>query len=133
MLMFRKPVQCNCFVYYGIIASEGEVTSAMRRMKVKLSIDDFIHQQGLDYRRIGNAEKSAKFVIGRELYEQKAFTHMKLDVNDNSAVMYHNTGIPIKVSLSVKEKYDISNKIYKIGFFNLTEYYLVHNYEFNEI
>ena len=131
--MFKKPIQCNCFVYYGIIASEGELKSAMKRMNKK-DLYAFIFGNGLSYQRVGNAKKSAKYLIGKEIFSKYAFTHMRLyfDENDNLSLTDQNN-TPFTTKLSKNEELEISRKIYNLGFFNLPAYYMIHNYDFNEI
>ena len=132
--MFRKPIQCNCFIYFGIIVSEGEIKTAMKRLHKNDDIYAFIFGNNLQFQRIGNSKKSSKYVIGKELFGQYAFTQMKMDFDENNNLkLVQANGTPINILLSPEEKKQVTKTIYSLGFFNLTGYYLFHNYEINNI
>ena len=132
--MFRKPIQCNCFIYFGVIVSEGELKTAMKRMHKNDDVYAFIFGNGLQFQRIGNSKKSSKFIIGKEIYNQYAFTSMKLNFDENNQLeLLHNNGIPINIQLDKDTQQEITKKIYALGFFNLTGYHMIHNYETNNV
>jgi len=132
--LFLKPVQCNCFIYFGVIVSEGEIKSAMKRLKHKSDdIYGFVFSKGLQFQRIGNSKKSARFVIGKEIFDWYAFTQMELSFDNDNINLLNRSGNPINVRLSQKEQHDITMKISALGFYNLTNYYMIHNYEINNV
>ena len=127
-------MQCNCFIYFGIIASEGDLRSAMRNMHKKNDIDAFIFGNNLQYQKIGNAKASSRYIIGKEIYHQYAFTAMNIQYDEKHHIsLLDQNGKAIKIFLDKQDEQEITKKIYSLGFFNLTGYHLIHNYEINEI
>jgi hypothetical protein len=128
--MFLQPIAINVFVYFGIVVSEGELHVAMKRLG-EHDVYAFIYSHGLEYKRIGNSEKSNRFIVGKEIRAEYSFSYMKLDVSDGLSLC-DNNNTPFDIRLSDNEELEVKQKLYQTGFLGLSNYYLAFNYDKNE-
>lgn len=132
--MFKKQIQCNCFVYYGIFTTVGEIERAMKRFKHNGDVYTYVFSSGLEYKRVGSDKNSNELIVGLPLDQKQNFIAMKINKDQNNdIILQHKDGSNIKTKLTYEEENEINKKIYKLGFFGKPEYYIFHNYTFNEI
>lgn len=124
------PVTVNCFLYYGVIVSIGEVHTAMKRVVNNDDMYAFIYGHGLAFKRIGDAMTGASLVIGQELFAQAKWTGIRFyaDADGLPAVSSLN-GTKIKAHLTLNEERDITRKLCELGFVRAPGYILTHNYD----
>ena len=126
--MFIQPIAINVFVYYGIIISEGELKTIMKRQGMN-DVYAFVYSNKLQYKKMGNASKGNQYVIGKEIYSCYGFNYMNLQ---DGVKLTDKNNLPFTVKLSMEEEFEVKEKLYKPGFFNIADYYLVFNYDKNE-
>lgn len=119
----------TCFYYYGCVLPLAEITSLMVQYK-KNDPYCFILDQGLQYRRVGEVEKTYRIVIGKEiaLFTDKNPYH--LDKNNPYTEMYQDDIHTYRIKK--KDKMDIANKLLLVGCYNIPKYYATYNYSLED-
>lgn len=124
------PVTVNCFLYYGVIVSIGEVHTAMKRVVTNdKDLYDFVYGHGLAFKRIGDEMTGASLVIGRELFAQAKWTGIRFHGNaDGVPTVSSLNGTTVKAHLTLNEERDVTRKLCELGFVRAPGYILTHNY-----
>lgn len=127
---FVKKVQVNCFLYFGVLVSIGEVHTAMHRVVNKDDeIYTFVYSKGLNFKRVGDAAKGATLLIGRELFVQDGWTGIRLFTSaDGRTTVRSLSGAPVDTNLGDLGEADVTRRLAQLGLVRTPAYILAHNY-----
>ena len=128
--MLMQPISINLFVYYGIIVSDGELQTIMKRHESK-DMYLFIYGHKLEYKCLGNSKRGSRYVIGKEIYAKYAFDYMNLSTSEGLKFCDEND-VPFETKLSAEQEFKVKQKLHALGFFNIANYHLVFNFDKNK-
>lgn len=129
-MAFVKKVQVNCFLYFGVLVSIGEVHTAMHRV---VNQDDeiytFVYSKGLAFKRVGDARAGATLLVGRELFVQDSWTGIRLFTSAEGYTTVRSlNGALVNTKLGDLEEADVTRRLAQLGLVRTPAYILAHNY-----
>jgi hypothetical protein len=123
-------VNVNCFLYFGVLVSIGEVHTAAKKVINGDDLYEFIYGHGLAFKRVGDAATGASLVVGRELFAQPRWTGVRVFTTaDGQAEISSLNGTRVQTKLPPLEEAAVTKKLGALGLVRTPGYLLVQNHE----